>query len=66
MNKLPLLSALNAPPIALAIYDAEERLSYWNRRVIEYYPGLESTVTRRAYARRRLTHDDRHQLSGVA
>ncbi|MBX9335871.1 PAS-domain containing protein, partial [Serratia marcescens] len=42
MNKLPLLSALNAPPIALAIYDAEERLSYWNRRVIEYYPGLES------------------------
>ena len=44
MNKLPLLSALNAPPIALAIYDAEERLSYWNRRVIEYYPGLESRL----------------------
>ncbi len=41
MNKPTLLSALNAPPIALAIYDAEERLVYWNRRVNDYYPGLE-------------------------
>ncbi|OKB68363.1 hypothetical protein BHU62_02525 [Serratia marcescens] len=39
---MPLLSALDAPPIALAIYDAEEKLSYWNQRVLDYYPGLES------------------------
>ncbi|QJW54125.1 Signal transduction histidine-protein kinase BarA [Serratia plymuthica] len=36
-----LLGALDAPNIALAIYDPQEKLIHWNQRVIDYYPGLE-------------------------
>lgn len=41
MKSNALLAALNAPNIALAIYDPQERLIHWNQRVIDYYPGLE-------------------------
>ncbi|ADO48828.1 response regulator [[Enterobacter] lignolyticus] len=33
-------AALNAPNVALAIYDEQENLQYWNQRLIEYYPAL--------------------------
>jgi len=33
-------AALNAPNVALAIYDEQENLQYWNHRFIEYYPAL--------------------------
>lgn len=33
-------SALNAPNVALAIYDEQENLQYWNQRLIDYYPAL--------------------------
>lgn len=33
-------AALDAPNVALAIYDEKENLQYWNQRLIEYYPAL--------------------------
>lgn len=33
-------AALNAPNVAVAIYDEQEKLQYWNKRIIEYYPAL--------------------------
>ncbi|MDJ7507878.1 response regulator [Salmonella enterica] len=33
-------AALDAPNVALAIYDEQENLQYWNKRLIEYYPAL--------------------------
>lgn len=38
---LPALDALQA---ALLVYDEEERLSYWNSKVVEYYPGLQGQL----------------------
>lgn len=33
-------TALNAPNIALAIYDQDEKLQYWNQRILDFYPAL--------------------------
>ncbi|CAI2096778.1 Signal transduction histidine-protein kinase BarA [Serratia fonticola] len=40
MKNNALLTALDVIPAGLLVYDREERLSYWNRKVVEYYPGL--------------------------
>lgn len=35
-----LFPALDTIQAALLVYDEEERLCYWNSKVVEYYPGL--------------------------
>lgn len=40
MNPNLLLPALDATHAALLVYDADERLCYWNSKVTDYYPVL--------------------------
>lgn len=35
-----LYAALNVPNVALAIYDENEELQYWNHGIIDFYPAL--------------------------
>lgn len=44
MNTKLLLPALDAANAALLIYDADERLRYWNCKVTEYYPDLHGKI----------------------
>ncbi|WON75855.1 response regulator [Serratia sp. UGAL515B_01] len=44
MNANLLLPALDAANAALLIYDADERLRYWNSKVTEYYPDLHGRI----------------------
>ncbi|WP_260514651.1 response regulator [Serratia fonticola] len=44
MKNNALLSALDATQAALLVYDKEERLCYWNNKVMEYYPGLQGKL----------------------
>ncbi|MFC0225100.1 response regulator [Serratia aquatilis] len=44
MNVNLLLPALDSANAALLIYDADERLRYWNSKVTEYYPDLHGKI----------------------